>query len=165
MPVGLTTCPGRLASCLRSHGVKRLSWTTQARVQGPSCSPSSPLRPGPESEAPQLHQLSRVTWVWVRGIAVYTCCLGRLRPGSEVTRVQPALLGDSCPVPSARSINQQSQASRAQFRRSAGSTSCAWRLGPVNEGPWCRPDFQGDSGPAQRARSVDQFSRATRAWV
>ena len=81
---------------------------------------------------------------------MFTCCLGRLRPGSEVTRVQPAILGDSCPVPSARSINQQSQASRAQFRRPAGSTSCAWRLGPVNEGPWCRPDFQGDSGPAQR---------------
>ena len=96
---------------------------------------------------------------------MFTCCPGRLRPGSEGTRGRPALPGDSVPSPSARSVNQQSHASRAQFQSAAELTSCAWRLGPVNEHPWCRPDFQGDSGRAPRAHSVDQFSQATRALV
>ena len=152
----------------KSHGVKRLSQATRARVQGPSCTPSSPLLPGPECEAPQFHQLSWMSCSLFRGTTVppgvpgdlgkgpmargFTCCPARRGRGSEGPLGRPTLPGNLHPGLRACGIDHLFWDTRAWFRGPEGSTSCAWRLGPVNEGPWCRSVLPGDSDPVPRDR-------------
>ena len=157
----------------KSHGVKWFSQAARARVQGPSCSPSSPLLPGPVCEAPQFHQLSRMSCSRFRGTAVppgvpadlgpgprasFTCCPARRGCGSKNQLGRPPPPGDLRPGPWACGIDHLSRDTRARFRGPAESTSSNWRLGPVNEGPWCRPVLPSDPDPVPRARGVDQLS-------
>ena len=130
----------------RSHGVKRLSQATRARVQGPSCSPSSPLLPGPESKAPPFHQLSRMTCSLVRG-----------------TTVPPGVPGDLVQGPRAHVFYFLPRTTRVRVQGPPGSTTPSGRHEPMSEGLWPRPHNPGYPRPVTSAHGIDQLCLETRA--
>ena len=81
--------PADLALCQKCRGVDQLSWMTRARVRVLKVSTSCPglLKSGPRD----------------RG---FTSWPGRLVPGSEISRVQQAVPGDSGPCPSAHGVDR-----------------------------------------------------------
>ena len=83
---------------------------------------------------------------------------GRLVPGSEVPRVQPALLGNSGLGQTSHDVDQLSQTIRNGVRGPMGSTRYPGRLGPRSVCPRGQSAVPGASGPCPKSRSVDQLS-------
>ena len=129
--VGLTTCPGRLAT-----------WSQVPRSQAALLGDSGQ---GPRTLV--LAQLSLATWARVRGTTVPPAVPGDLGLGPKGSRCSLAASGDSGPCPRSRGVDQHSWATRAQFRVPAASTSNPRRPGPSSEDPQGRPAVPGDSGP------------------
>ena len=94
---GPSDVPGDLAPCPRCRGVDQLSLMTRACVRVLKVSTSCPG---------QLKSGQRA-----RG---FTSSPGRLVPGSEVPRFQPAVPVDSGPGPNAREVDQLSRVTRAR---------------------------------------------------
>ena len=163
-PLGRQAVPGDSRSGPRARGVHLKSLMTRARFRENAGSTSffGKLRACPSSS--RVNQMS-----------------GRVRPGSEVLHVQPAVPATQVwvlrPAGSTRSpgslahwsksrgVDLQSWAICAIVGRPAGSTCCPRRLALVSEGPRGRHEVFDDSGPVPSAGRDDQLFRAFRARV
>lgn len=161
-PRGQQAVPGDSRSGPRAREVDLKSLATRARFRETAGSTSFFGKLGPCPSPSRVNQM-----------------FGRVRPGSEVLHVRPAVpatqawvLGPAgstrCPGQLAhwsksRGVNLQSRAICAIVGRPAGLTSCPRRLALGSEGPRGRHEVFDDSGPVPSARRDDQLFRVTRA--
>ena len=112
-PWGRPTVPRNSGPCPKARVFEQLSRVTRAWVRWPACSTRSPGPIALRSDGLHGRPATRETRARAQRPVVSTCCPGRIGPGSECPRCQPAVPGHSRLGPKALGVDQPSRATRA----------------------------------------------------